>query len=192
MTTVRTLGCAVVLALVAALAVASSDAAPRTFPATGEVEVAFTPGDAIDRLIVDAVDRAQSEILVNAYNFTHRGIARALVAARGRGVAVSVIADLEQARATPQSVLPELVSGGVEVRLDGNFQNAHNKVIVIDAGGAHPVTITGSFNYTFAAQRHNAENVIVLRDNAQVAKAYRDNWRRLRETTTSWSAKALR
>lgn len=178
--------------LTAALAAPGAWAAPRTFPATGDVEVAFTPGDAIDHLVIAAIERARSEVLVHAYTFTHRRIAQALVAAKRRGVAVSVLADREQARSVPQNVLPELVAGGVEVWLDGNFQAAHNKVIVIDADGAHPTTITGSFNFTIAAQRHNAENVVVLHDNAAVAKAYRDNWRRLKASAAPWTAEAVR
>ncbi|HZI84809.1 MAG TPA: phospholipase D family protein [Casimicrobiaceae bacterium] len=185
----RTLG---VLALAIGLVAAGAAAAARSFPATGDVEIAFTPGDAIDQLIVGAIDRAQSEVLVHAYTFTHRRIAQALVAARRRGVAVSVLADREQARSVPQNVLPALVAGGVEVWLDGNFQAAHNKVIVIDAGDPHATTITGSYNFTIAAQRHNAENVVVLRDNAAVAKAYRDNWRRLRAAAIPWSEAAVK
>jgi len=167
-------------------------AAPLTFPGAGEVEIAFTPGDAIDNLIIAAINGAKGEILVHAYTFTHRRIAQALVAAHRRGVAVSVVADREQARSVPQNVLPDLAAGGVAVWLDGNFQNAHNKVIVIDADAEHATTITGSYNFTLAAQRHNAENVVVLRDNPAVAKAYRDNWRRLQAKATPWSEDALR
>lgn len=178
---------------VALLALAgSASAAPRTFPATGDVEIAFTPGDAIDHLVIAAIDGAKSEILVHAYTFTHRRIAHALVAAKRRGVAVAVLADREQARTVPQNVLPDLAGGGVAVWLDGNFQAAHNKVIVIDADGAHPTTITGSFNFTIAAQRHNAENVVVLRDNPAVAKAYRDNWRKLKASAVPWTAEAVK
>jgi phosphatidylserine/phosphatidylglycerophosphate/cardiolipin synthase-like enzyme len=178
--------------LAVALAAASAAAAPRTFPATGEVEVAFTPGDAIDNLIIGAIGGAKRQVLVHAFTFTHRRIAQALVAARRRGVDVSVLADREQARAVPQNVLADLVAGGVAVWLDGNFQNAHNKVIVIDPDEPHPITITGSYNYTIAAQRHNAENVVVLRDNAPIAKAYRDNWRRLKANATPWTEEPLR
>jgi phosphatidylserine/phosphatidylglycerophosphate/cardiolipin synthase-like enzyme len=166
--------------------------APRTFPATGNVEIAFTPGDAVDNLIIAAIDRAQSEVLVHAYTFTHRRIATALVSAKRRGVAVSVLADREQARAVPQNVLPQLVAGGVDVWLDGNFQAAHNKVIVIDAELPHATTITGSYNFTLAAQRSNAENVIVLRDHPAVARAYRENWQRLKAAAMPWSEGAIK
>jgi phosphatidylserine/phosphatidylglycerophosphate/cardiolipin synthase-like enzyme len=182
------------LPLLALLAVcaAAADPAIHRYPATGSIEVAFTPGDRIDRLVIAAIDAARNEVLVQAYSFTDHAIARALVRARARGVVVRVVADREQARALPQNVLPELSAGGVEVWLDGNFQAAHNKVVVIDADTPHATTVTGSYNFTIAAQRGNAENVIVLRDNAPVARAYRDNWERLRASALAWSEDALR
>jgi phosphatidylserine/phosphatidylglycerophosphate/cardiolipin synthase-like enzyme len=182
----------VALALAAAPAAAADAPTPRRYPAAGTVEIAFTPGDAVDNLIIAAIDRAQTEVLVHAYTFTHRKIAQALISARRRGVAVAVLADREQARAVPQNVLAQLASGGVEVWLDGNFVAAHNKVIVIDAGLPHATTITGSYNFTIAAQRSNAENIVVLHDNEPVAHAYRDNWRRLKAGATPWSDDALK
>ena len=182
----------VALALAVAPVAAADAPTPRRYPAVGTVEIAFTPGDAVDNLIITAIDRAQTEILVHAYTFTHRRIAQALISARRRGVAVAVLADREQARAVPQNVLTQLASGGVEVWLDGNFVAAHNKVIVIDAGLARATTITGSYNFTFAAQRNNAENIVVLHDNEPVARSYRDNWKRLKAAAVPWSEEAAK
>src|SRR5438477_10333614 len=124
----RTLVMALAIAVAPALAVAPIAAAdvagPRRYPAAGTVELAFTPGDAVDNLIIAAIDRAQSEVLVHAYTFTHRRIAQALVSAKRRGVAVSVLADREQASAVPQNVLTLLGSGVVDVWLDVNCQAA--------------------------------------------------------------------
>ena len=182
----------VALALSVAPAADADAPTPRRYAAAGTVEIAFTPGDAVDNMIVAAIDRAQTEVLVHAYTFTHRKIAQALINARRRGVAVAVLADREQARAVPQNVLAQLASGGIEVWLDGNFAAAHNKVIIIDAGLPHATTITGSYNFTLAAQRSNAENIVVLHDNEPVARAYRDNWRRLKAGATPWSEDALK
>ncbi len=176
-----------VAALVAAAPVVGDTAGDRHFPATGTIDVAFTPGERIDRLIIGEIDQSRHEVMVLAYSFTDRTIARALIRARQRGVQVQVVADREQARTLPQNVLADLVAGGVDVWLDGNFQAAHNKVIVIDVDAPRATTITGSYNFTFAAQRSNAENVIVLRDNPAVARAYRDNWARLKGRATPWA-----
>jgi len=171
-----------------ALAEATGTAAGST--ATGSIEAAFTPGDRIDNLIIATIASAKHEVLVNAYSFTQRRIAGALVAARKRGVSVQVIADSQQAAALPQNVLAELAKGGVAVWLDANYQAAHNKVVIVDADTAGATTITGSYNFTVAAQWHNAENVLILRDNRDVARAYRDNWLRLKAHATPWPSGA--
>jgi len=171
-----------------ALAEATGTAAGST--ATGSIEAAFTPGDRIDNLIIATIASAKHEVLVNAYSFTQRRIAGALVAARKRGVSVQVIADSQQAAALPQNVLAELAKGGVAVWLDSNYQAAHNKVVIVDADTAGATTITGSYNFTVAAQWHNAENVLILRDNRDVARAYRDNWLRLKAHATPWPSGA--
>ncbi|MGH8851424.1 MAG: phospholipase D family protein [Casimicrobiaceae bacterium] len=178
--------------LVCASAAAGGGPAARgaRIAATGSIETAFTPGDRIDNLIIAAIGGAKREVLVNAYSFTQRRIATALIAAHRRGVAVRVIADSQEAAALPQNVLAELAKGGVDVSLDANFQAAHNKVIVIDAATPSATTITGSYNFTVAAQWHNAENVVIIRDNRSVARAYRDNWLRLKARATPWPAPA--
>jgi phosphatidylserine/phosphatidylglycerophosphate/cardiolipin synthase-like enzyme len=38
--------------------------------------------------------------------------------------------------------------------------------------------VTGSFNFTYAAQHRNAENVLILRANPPLCDAYFNNWRR--------------
>ena len=178
---------AIVVFAAGAKAVADSlPAAGARFAATGSIETAFTPGDRIDNLIIAAIAAAKREVLVNAYSFTQRRISGALVAARKRGVSVQVIADSQQAATLPQNVLAELVKGGVDVWLDSNYQAAHNKVVIVDADTANATTITGSYNFTVAAQWHNAENVVILRDNREVARAYRDNWLRLKARATPW------
>ena len=62
--------------------------------------------------------------------------------------------------------------------LDGEHASAHNKVMLIDAEGANPIVITGSFNFTQAAQKYNAENVVLIYDDRTLAKAYLENWQR--------------
>lgn len=153
----------------------------REEPTTASIEVAFSPGDQPTRLIVKAIQAARSQILVQSFSFTHREIAEALLAARRRGVDVSIVADKRQALKLKNSVIPFLASRGVAVFLDGRHDSAHDKVMVIDATEARPTVITGSFNFTFAAHHKNSENLLVIRGHAPLAKAYFDNWRRHRQ-----------
>lgn len=167
-----------------ACALAGSAAAeehPAAVPATGTLQAAFTPGDPADRMIIDAVGRARREVLVQAYTFTHRRIASALIRAKQRGVDVRVVADAQQAANVPNSILPALAKGGVQVFLDAAHEAAHNKVMVIDAADPESAVITGSFNFTYSAQSRNAENLLLIRGNPALAGAYREDWLRHRE-----------
>lgn len=157
-----------------------------TIDDAGRVEILFRPGDAVDEHIIGVIRDARREIHVLAFTFTHRGIARALVDAHRRGVQVVVIADQAQALEVPHNALALLKSAGVRVALDGSMGSAHNKVMIIDAAGAHPVTITGSFNFTTAAQSRNAENVVIFAGNREVARRYEHYFQQRREAATEY------
>ncbi|MBA2351153.1 MAG: phospholipase D family protein [Pseudomonadota bacterium] len=155
------------------------DADPRITSA-GLIEYAFTPGDAADELIIKAIRNARRQILVQAFSFTHRRIANALIAAKRRGVDVQILADAGQVDKIRTSVIKDLAAAGLPVFLDSAHDSAHDKVMVIDAGGSETCLITGSYNFTHAAQFKNAENVLVIHGRAVLSDAYRDNWKRHR------------
>jgi phosphatidylserine/phosphatidylglycerophosphate/cardiolipin synthase-like enzyme len=64
-----------------------------------------------------------------------------------------------------------LPNQGVPTTVDANHAISHNKVMVIDG----ETVITGSFNFTKAAQERNAENVLIVPDRA-LAAWYTQNW----------------
>jgi len=153
----------------------------NVIPATGTIEYAFTPGDDAAGLIVRTIDAARSQVLVQAFSFTHRDIADALIRAHRRGLDVQIIADREQTDSSESAAMQSLVDAGLSVFTDADHSAAHNKVIVIDQNAMRPALITGSFNFTFAAQYRNAENVLVLRGNPDLTRAFFDNWQQHRE-----------
>ncbi len=165
------------LLLLATCSAAAQQAPPPVTPfaATGTIQYAFTPGDRADDMLIAAITSARQQVLVQAYSFSHRRIADALVRARARGVDVSVIADYEQTNQIETSVIRDIADAGVTVLLDAQH-SAHNKVMVIDASRADCAVITGSYNFTHAAQFRNAENVVILRGNPPLCAAFRNNW----------------
>jgi phosphatidylserine/phosphatidylglycerophosphate/cardiolipin synthase-like enzyme len=177
---------AVALALLVASGAVSAE--PRVFKATGTIEVAFAPWDDAEGMVVRAIEAARKQILVQAFSFTSRPIAAALIAARARGVDVQVTADRDQTFAGEGSRIPELAVAGIPIWLEVRYQSAHNKVMVIDAGRASPAVVTGSANWTAAAARKNAENVVILRDDQRMARAYAANWRRHRSDALPYAA----
>ena len=142
----------------------------------GSVQYAFSPGGGADAMIIATIASARQQVLVQAFSFTHRRIADALVSARNRGVEVAVIADHDQTRANDSTVIRNITRAGVPVLLDSSHAAAHNKVIVIDAGTPDCAVVTGSYNFTYNAQHRNAENAVVLRGNPPLCAAFRDNW----------------
>lgn len=181
----RARAAAAVLAVAACLVANGLHA--TVIPQAGTVELVFTPGDAVDRRIIAAIEGAHDDIHVLAYAFTHPGIANALVAARARGVDVQVVVDRTEALELPNSVIPDLRRRGVAVWLDPGPGNAHNKVVIVDSRGAGATTITGSYNFTRAAQVRNAENVIIFHRNRDVARVYERYFEKRRAAAQRWT-----
>lgn len=170
-------------ALAALLAFSGALAGEATAPAAAttinaSVRAVFTPGDDIAGEIIQAIRQARKQVLVQAFSFTHDEIARALIEAHQRGVEVKLIADREQTEKMRRGQVTGIARAGVPVWLDGEHQGAHNKVMVIDAGRSNAQIITGSYNFTRAAQHKNAENVVFISGNEALVRQYVANWQR--------------
>lgn len=133
-------------------------------------QVYFSPRGGCTEAVVEALNRAKSAVLVQAYSFTSPPIAKALMEAKKRGVKVQVILDKSQ-KTEKYSSADFVRNAGIPTFIDGRHPIAHNKVMVVDG---HTV-ITGSFNFTKAAQESNAENLLVINDMALAAR-YSENW----------------
>jgi phosphatidylserine/phosphatidylglycerophosphate/cardiolipin synthase-like enzyme len=123
---------------------------------------------------------ARRSIQVQAYLFTHRGIAAALARAARRGVEVDLVGDARQFEAGGLPVAKGLARAGVRVWLSGDYAAFHNKVVVVDAGTPSAVVVTGSYNFTQAAQERNAENVVVISASPEVEERFARDFERHR------------
>ncbi len=155
---------------------------------SGSVQILFSPWDDIEGAIVAALRASRREVLVHAFTFTSRPLARALIEAKARGVDVRVMADAGESERAENNRIPEIAAAGIPVFIEDRYQSAHNKVMIIDAGGGGSV-ITGSFNWTYAAQRRNAENVLIFSGNGAVSARYRLNWERQRAEARPYTAR---
>lgn len=149
-------------------------------PVSVQARVYFTPWDDAEGAIMRAIRGAQKQVLVQAYSFTSGAIAGELINARKRGVDVRVTADQEQTERINTSRIPDLARAGIPVWIENRYQAAHNKTMVIDAGLPGATVITGSYNWTVAAQRRNSENVLILAGAGDLALTYKANWERHR------------
>ena len=64
-----------------------------------------------------------------------------------------------------------LTNAKISTFIDSRHAIAHNKIIVIDGN----TVITGSFNFTKAAETSNAENLLII-ESPELALVYLDNW----------------
>jgi phosphatidylserine/phosphatidylglycerophosphate/cardiolipin synthase-like enzyme len=155
-----------------------SNQVSQPIAATGTLQAAFTPWDDVEGLIVASIEAGQKQVLVQAYLLTSKKISAALVAAHRRKLDVRILADADQHAKTESSKIADLAAAGIPVWLETKYQNAHNKVIVIDAGTPGATVITGSYNYTWTAEHKNAENILIAKGNPSLATRYALNWER--------------
>lgn len=163
------------LAAIALFALAASRLPSKTQNTGGSGsciwEVYFSPPGGGTAAIVKALDSAKKTVLVQAYSFTSAPIAKALMSARKRGVDVRIILDNSQATQRYSSAR-FFLNVGVPAKIDSSHAIAHNKVMIIDGA----TVITGSFNFTKAAEKENAENLLILHDRS-LAAMYTRNWK---------------
>lgn len=144
-------------------------AAPIT--STGTTEVFFSPNGGATQAVVGEIGHARQEVLVQAYSFTSKPIAKALLDAHKRGVRIVAVLDKSQ-RTQKYSGATFLANAGILVYIDSQHAIAHNKVMVLDRS----TLITGSFNFTAAAEGKNAENLLVIKGNKPLVDKYIANF----------------
>jgi phosphatidylserine/phosphatidylglycerophosphate/cardiolipin synthase-like enzyme len=148
-----------------------------SFPAIAEspsgpsIRLFFSPNGGGTEAIISEIRHARAEVLVQAYSFTSAPIAKALLDARKRGVKVIVILDKSQRKAS-YSAADFLRNSGIATYIDGKHAIAHNKIMIID----RECVITGSFNFTKAAEEKNAENILVIRGDPDLTSKYIGNF----------------
>lgn len=141
------------------------------FQSTGTIDAYFSPNGGCTEAIVKELVNAKTEILVQAYSFTSKPIAKALIDAKKRGIKIEVILDRSQ-RSKKYSAADFVAHAGIPTYIDSAHAIAHNKIMIIDGG----TLITGSFNFTKAADEKNAENLLIIKGNKPLVDSYIQNF----------------
>ena len=143
---------------------------------TAQIKVLFSPNDDVQGEIVRTLNAAKKQVLVQAYLLTDDKITNALIAAHQRKVDVRVLLDAVRTQQASGSDASALSHAGISVKVENRYENAHNKVIIIDASLPTAVVLTGSYNFTYAASKKNAENLLFIRNAPDVITRYVNNW----------------
>lgn len=159
-----------------------------TMPSTERVPVPvtqirayFTPGHTVETAIADEIQAAKESVHVQAYSFTNPVIVQALADAQIRGLDVVVL--LDKSNRTQKSSAANLAAGlGIPLYIDDRHAIAHNKIMIIDGR----VVITGSYNFSRAAEKSNAENIVIIESPA-IAEKYQKNWQKHHQHSQPYS-----
>ena len=149
-----------------------------------QIRVFFTPGNTVETAIAEVIAAARQRILVQAYSFTNPLIVQALAEAKSRGVNVVVVLDKSN-RTQRYSAADFTAHSGIETLIDAKHAIAHNKVMIID----DQIVITGSYNFTRAAEKSNAENLVII-ESGPIAEKYVRNWQKHRNHAQSYLPKS--
>jgi phosphatidylserine/phosphatidylglycerophosphate/cardiolipin synthase-like enzyme len=154
--------------------ISSANTPDQSFTHDGTlIEVYFSPDDNAASRIVELINNAEQSIQFMAFSFTSDPISDAMIAAQGRGVQVSGVLETSQASQQGGEFF-RLSDMGIDVVLDGNPNNMHHKVIIIDGY----IVITGSYNFSRSAEERNDENTVILY-NADIARLFVEEFTRV-------------
>ena len=116
----------------------------------------FSPGTDCLHAILRELRGARRRVDICVYTITDDRISDALYGMARRGIALRVVGDAEKARDRGAD-MHALREAKVPVRLDRRAGHMHHKFMLVDEARL----LTGSYNWTRAAERENRENVLV-------------------------------
>lgn len=141
------------------------DDTPHKFVVGGRaLECYFSPSDATDYHIQQTLYGAQHSIGFELLTLTRNNLATALISRHNAGVTVR--GDLDNSTDSG-SEYANLVTAGVDVRVKtGGAGLLHHKYVLIDADNPHwdGTVLTGSHNWSAAAEQSNNENTVIVHD----------------------------
>lgn len=143
------------------------DNTPHVFNINGvQVEGYFSPSDRTTSQIINTLNKAQSSINIAMLTLTRFDIAATLKTKKDAGLKVRGILDNGTDSGSQYSFL---LSSGLDFRIDPNATALlHHKYAVVDAerslGTPSQYVITGSHNWSSAAENSNNENTLIILD----------------------------
>ncbi len=150
-----------------------TDNTPHRFNIDGRlIESYFSPSDQTTLHIYKTLNAATSSINISMLTFTRSDLAQAIISAKSGGDKVRVILDNNTDSGNQFSALQ---AGNVDIHLKGSSLTGllHHKYALIDAENskADETVITGSHNWSNAAETSNNENTLIIHD-ARVTNLY--------------------
>lgn len=142
------------------------------------IAVSFSRYEYTRGQLVDWISKANKTVYVMVMAFTADQLADALITAHNRGVNVTVIID-DQYKTSAGSEYQRILNAGIDIRTDNSWRLMHHKVMVVDGY----IIVTGSYNWSAAAEDDNWENIIIL-ESTTISDTYMEEFNRIWQQTT--------
>ena len=141
-----------------------TDNTPHEFNVAGiPVQLYFDPSDNTTAHIGEVLNASQYSINIAMLTFTRDDLAQILINKKNEGEKVRVILDNNS---DTGNEFDNLENNGIDIHLKGNALTGllHHKYAIIDAGSTSTdqVVITGSHNWSSAAETSNNENTLII------------------------------
>lgn len=151
----------------------------------GKINQAFFPPDENEKAkatLIGLIANEKKLIQITLYDITDNDTTDAIIDAYYRGIGVEVVAD-ENCLINNHSTLLRLYNASIPIHIRVNEKpkhgKMHDKFIVFSRNFDNKSVLwTGSFNFSYAAQHFNDENIVIL-ENTLLIKKYKDNFVRL-------------
>jgi phosphatidylserine/phosphatidylglycerophosphate/cardiolipin synthase-like enzyme len=121
---------------------------------TSSVQVYFTPGTTCENKIIQQINQA-NKIDIAVYSITNPQIGDAIINAHNRGASIRIITDRTQSKGK-KSLVNNFINAGIPLHTNKKHKIEHNKFAIFD----NNYIVSGSYNWTTNASKHNSENCI--------------------------------
>lgn len=135
-------------------------------PTAESTDAFFSPGEACRNTIIRQIETAIERLHICVFTISDDSITNSLLTAHKKGVQIKLITDNDKSL-DMGSDIEQLARAGITVKMDSTPNHMHHKFMVSDQRSL----ITGSYNWTLSAAKHNHENIIVTRE-AGVVKSF--------------------
>jgi len=161
---------------------AKKDNTPHEFKIHGDrVECYFSPTDGVNAQIVKYINTTNHDLSIATMLITRNEIASAIAAKKADGDAVNMITNSRNNNATSvNNTLIDALGATHYIYYNTNSGVMHNKYMIVDEGDptSDPFVLTGSHNWSAAADNENDENTLIIHD-ATIANIYYQNFTHL-------------
>lgn len=141
-----------------------------------QISTYFAPENATISPLLKEIASAKQSIHFMAFSFTHKVLGQAMRDRFKSEVAVRGV--FEERQVNAYSEYESMKRAGIPVIQDRNIGSMHHKVIIID----EKTVITGSYNFSKNAATLNSENLVIIKGNRDIARAYMEEFDRIFST----------